>query len=104
MGELVGTSLFDLENKECGKCGMKKHTEESKNCCKDISVVVKTGDSHTFFQSVYDLTVFSIATPEKYSSIYEIPSKQESNNILYGSHSPPLLEYPLFIQHHNFRI
>ena len=64
MGELVGTSLFDLSDSDCGKCGMKKHTEASKECCKDVSIVIKTGDSHTFFQTAYDFTLTAfIITP-----------------------------------------
>lgn len=104
MGELVGTSLFDLKNKECGKCGMKKHTQESKDCCKDVSIVVKPGDSHTFSQPVYDLNFFSLTTPEIPFTVYDVKIKQERNIITYWAHGPPLLKNPLFIQHQNFRI
>ncbi len=56
MGELVGTSLFDLKDDECGKCGMIKHPPASKDCCKHISIVFKTSDSHIFSQMVYDFS------------------------------------------------
>ena len=104
MGELVGSSLFNTKNKSCGKCGMEKHTEESKDCCKDISIVIKSGDSHTFFQPVYDLNFFSPVIPEIIFIICDVRINPYSNNTLYRAHSPPLLEYPLFIQHQNFRI
>jgi len=83
---------------------MEKHTEESKDCCKDISIVIKSGDSHTFFQPVYDLNFFSPVIPEIIFIICDVRINPYSNNTLYRAHSPPLLEYPLFIQHQNFRI
>lgn len=104
MGELVGSSLFNTNDKACGKCGMEKHTEESKDCCKDVSIVIKSGDSHTFFQPVYDLTSLSPAIPENNFTICDVRINPHSNNTTYRTHSPPLLEYPLFIQHQNFRI
>ena len=104
MSELVGTSLFDLKNKECGKCGMKKHTEESKNCCKDVSIVVKPGDSHTFSQPAYDLNFFSLTTPEIPFAIYDVRIKRERNIITYRTHNPPLLNHSLFLRFGNFRI
>ena len=104
MGELVDSSLFNTRNEACGKCGMQKHTEESKDCCKDVSIVIKSGDSHTFFQPVYDCNSFSLAIPENNFTICDVRIKQDSDNTTYRAHSPPLLEYPLFIQHQNFRI
>ena len=104
MGELVGYSLINTENESCGKCGMEKHAEESKDCCKDVSIVVKTADSHTFFQPVYDVISFTLAIPENHSIICDVSIKQERNQKTYRAHSPPLLKYPLFIQHQNFRI
>jgi hypothetical protein len=104
MGELVGTSLFDLHNKECGKCGMPKHSEASKGCCKDVSIVVKASDAHTFSQTVYDFKGFTFivpVTPYVATSI-NIPSSQTVN--AFRAHGPPLLPLPLFIQFGNFRI
>ena len=104
MGELVGLSLFNTRNNACGKCGMEKHTEESKDCCKDVSIVIKSGDSHTFFQPVYDYNSFWLAIPENSYTICGVRVKPHSNKATYCAHSPPLLKYPLFIQHQNFRI
>lgn len=104
MGELAGVSLFDLKSKECGKCGMKKHTEASKDCCKDVSIVIKSGDAHTFFQPVYDFNSFSLAIPENRFTVCDVRIKQDSNNTTYRAHSPPLLKYSLFLQYQNFRI
>lgn len=104
MGELVGASLFDLKSKECGKCGMKKHTEASKDCCKDISIVVRTGDFHTFSQTVYDFNFPSLIIPEVPSIICDVRTFQEEDSKRYRAHSPPLLKYSLFLQYQNFRI
>jgi len=103
MGELVGASLFDLKSKECGKCGMKKHSEASKDCCKDVSIVVKTGDSHTFSQTVYDFNFLSII-PNAPSILWGTKIFKEEDAKLYRAHSPPLLKYPLFLKYQNFRI
>ena len=104
MGELVGTSLFDMRDDECGKCGMKKHTEASKNCCKDVSIVIKVGDSHTFSQPVYDIHSFTYILPDIYfvTADLSIPKGKTENS--YRAHSPPLQKNPLFIQFGNFRI
>lgn len=104
MGELVGTSLFDLRDDACGKCGMEKHTEESKDCCKDLSITIKTDDPHTFSQTVYDFNSFEFLLPaiQLVSSNASITETQTEN--LYRVHSPPLLKHPLFLQFGNFRI
>jgi hypothetical protein len=104
MGELVGFSLFDTQSKACGKCGMEKHTEESKDCCKDVSIVIKPGDSHTFSQPDYNLTFCLLTIAESHFTICELRIKQSSNNTTYCSHSPPLLKQPFFIQYQNLRI
>jgi hypothetical protein len=104
MGELVGTSLFSLKDRKCGKCGMEKHTEESKDCCKDVSIDIKTKDSHTFSHAAIDLPVFNVVVPDfEYSysaaTVSIIPTENTCR-----AHSPPLLKNPLFIQFGNFRI
>lgn len=104
MGELVGTSLFDLRDEECGKCGMKKHTEASKDCCKDVSIVIKTGDSHTFSQAVYDFSSISFNIPAICFISTDINFPKESTETLYRAHSPPLSKNPLFIQFGDLRI
>lgn len=104
MGELVGSSLFNTRNDACGKCGMQKHTEENKGCCKDVSIVIKSGDSHTFSLPVYDFNSFLTVIPENHFTICDLRIKKNSNNTTYRVHSPPLPECPLFIQHQNFRI
>jgi hypothetical protein len=104
MGELVGTSLFDLHDAACGKCGMPKHTEASKDCCKDVSIVIKADDAHTFSQTVYDFQVLAFILPDAcfIANSFTTPASQTVN--AYRAHSPPLLQLPLFIQFGNFRI
>ena len=105
MGELVGISLFNTNNQSCEKCGMKKHTDESKDCCKDVSIVVKTGDSHTYSQSTYTFNIFSPAIPDNYFTTVKVIINLDNNSTtLYRANSPPLPEQPLFIRHRNFRI
>jgi hypothetical protein len=104
MGELVGTSLFDLHDEACGKCGMPKHTEASKDCCKDVSIVIKADDAHTFSQTVYDIQAYTFILPDVHfiANSFNIPAFQTVN--AYRAHSPPLLHLPLFIQFGSFRI
>ena len=104
MGELVGTSLFKLPGKACGKCGMPKHTEAGKRCCKDVSIVIKSGDEHTFSQTVYDFQASAFILPFTCTNAYcfNIPVFQTVN--AYRVHSPPLLQLSLFKQFGNFRI
>jgi hypothetical protein len=104
MGEFVGASLLDLKEEECGKCGMQKHTEESKNCCKDVPIVIKTNDSHTFSQIAYDIGTSTFISPTVYfiSDGLSILKAQTEN--LYRGHSPPLPSSSLYIRFQNFRI
>lgn len=104
MGELVGTSLFHPGDNECGKCGMKKHAEASKDCCKDVSIVVKAGGAHTFSQPDYNVLsfVFTLPPADVICTSLNIPQGNFKN--LYRAHSPPLLKQPLFILFNNFRI
>lgn len=104
MGELVGVSLLDLKSKECGKCAMKKHTEAGKDCCKDVSIVAKNGDFHTFSQTTYDFNFPTLIMPEVPSIMCHVKTFQEEDSKIYRAHSPPLLKYPLFLIHQNFRI
>jgi hypothetical protein len=104
MGELVSTSLIGSNDPECGKCGMKKHIEASKDCCKDVSIVLKSGDSHIFHQAVFNFQDITFILPV----IHCIPprfniSAVQTENLLRAP-GPPLLKYPLFIQYRNFRI
>jgi hypothetical protein len=103
MGELVNISLFGSSDAACGKCGMEKHTA-NKDCCKDISILVKGADTHNFSQSVYDFhaSSFILSVTHFVSSCLNFPQTEIAN--LYRAHSPPLLRYPLFIQLRNFRI
>lgn len=104
MGELVGTSMFSLKNDECGKCGMQKHTEASKDCCKDVSITIKNNDSHTFSQPVYDFNSFAFLLPLVQLATVNPDIRQAQTENLYRAHSPPLLKHPLFLQFGNFRI
>jgi hypothetical protein len=104
MGDFVGTSLFDFRDKECGKCGMKKHTEASKDCCKDVSIVIKVSDSHTFSQTAYDFHAFTIILPVTQYICTSANTSDAQLEKSFRAHSPPLLSTPLFIQFRNFRI
>jgi hypothetical protein len=104
MGELVGISLLDLRDDACAKCGMEKHADGSKDCCKDVSITIKTGDPHTFSPTVHDFNSFEFILP----AIQLVPSKvnitEAQKENLCRAHSPPLLKHPLFLQFGNFRI
>jgi hypothetical protein len=104
MGEFVGTSLFSFDDKECGKCGMKKHTEASKDCCKDVSIVVKTSDSHTFAAVTYNFQSFDDVTPPiaVFFPDLNIPLTETENT--YRAHSPSLQQEALFLWFRNIRI
>jgi hypothetical protein len=105
MGELVSFSLFHANDKECGKCGMKKHTSASKNCCKDVLTVVKSDDSHKAAQFSHDIgnISFTPAIVSNYTCSNVAP--RPITYALHSIHAPPLLQkQPLFIQHQNFRI
>ena len=104
MGKLVGTSLFDPGGNECVKCGMQKHTGESKGCCTDISIVIKASDSHTFSQTVYDIRAFAYIIPatQFINTSINVSSAQTEN--VFRAQGPPLLKNPLFIQFRNLRI
>jgi len=104
MGELVSSSLFGSGDKECGKCGMKKHIGAANDCCKDVSIVIKAGDSHTFSPAVYDFPAFSFILTVLHfiAPGFKITTSQTAN--LYGAHGPPLLKHSLFIHFRNFRI
>jgi hypothetical protein len=105
MGELISSSLFGSKGDECGKCGMKKHTEDAgKDCCKDVCIVVKSGDLHTFSQTVCTLPAFQFISPliPFLSFNFSIPRTYIKN--LFRPHSPPALHHPLFILLQTFRI
>ena len=104
MGELVGTSLFSLQDDECGKCGMKKHTDASKDCCKDITVVIKNAESHTSSQVVYDFSSLTFDLPNAALASCDLQIEDSPVNKIYRAHSPPLRKVPLFLQLGNFRI
>jgi len=104
MGELVGTSLFSMQDDACGKCGMDKHTEENKGCCKDVSITVKSNDSHTFSQAVYDVSSPIVLFPPIPLVSSGVIYPETSTENLYRAHSPPLLSEPLFLRFGNFRI
>lgn len=104
MGDLVGTSLFDFRDDACGKCGMEKHTEESKNCCKDVSITVKSDDTYTYSQPDFNMPPQLAAIfPMQLSpiNIAFLPGQPEK---ILGLHSPPLLTQCLFIRFGNFRV
>jgi hypothetical protein len=104
MGELVNFSMFISKDKKCGKCGMEKHTDANNECCKDIPVVIKGEDSHTFSQAAYNLPAFTFNTTSNEfcngAFLLELQTG-DINNIL---SLPPLIKKPLFLQFRNIRI
>jgi hypothetical protein len=105
MGELVNTSLFNTNDGQCGKCGMDKHTEASKDCCKDVPIVIKSGDSHTFSQTVYNFNYSPIILPDPPFYTSNVNFIEEMADNVFWSHAPPsVLKKPLYIQYHNFRV
>lgn len=104
MGKFAGTSLFDLDENKCDKCGMEEGVGESKGCCTDISFVIKASESHTFTQTVYDfrfLAYIISATQFITASIYGQIAQTEN---VFRPQGPPLQKNPLFIQFRNFRV
>jgi hypothetical protein len=104
MGEWISFSLYQEADKECGKCGMEKHTEESKDCCKDISIVAKSDNDHPYSQFSYDLSSPVLTLPPLTAQENLTYPTCSIAQILYRDHSPPLHLIPLFIQFQNFRI
>jgi hypothetical protein len=104
MGEWVSFSLYHKADKKCDKCGMEKHTEESKNCCKDISIVAKSDNNHPYSQLSYDLNSPVFILLPLTGQVNLTPSTCSIEQVLYRDHSPPLHLTPLFIQFQNFRI
>jgi hypothetical protein len=104
MGELVGTSLFDFKDEECAKCGMEKHGESTRDCCKDVSITIKSDGSHTLSQAVYDFNSYPVLICAAHLPPvnFEIPKNLDQAS--YHSHSPPLSKHSLFLQFGNFRI
>ncbi len=104
MGELINSSLFNSNSDSCGKCGMEKHSDETKDCCKDLSIVIKTPDSHNFLEAVYDFNPPLIFLPAISLILLNLHEYSEEVDKVSHVYSPPLLKCPLFIQHCNFRI
>lgn len=112
MGELVGASFLTTNGDECSKCGMNKHllaenakqAESDSGCCKDVSIVIRTGDYHTFSPATYGINSFTSLLPAITTNFAFAPApvatKKEK---IHGTHSPPLLN-PLFLQFRNIRI
>lgn len=104
MGELVGNSLFSSQDSPCVKCGMESHGKENDNCCKDVSLLLKTGDSHIYSQVYYDFN-FSLADISSFSP--ESSTISVYKRFAYPvckAHSPPLLNTSIIIRQHGFRI
>jgi hypothetical protein len=104
MGEYVGSSLFNSGEGRCDNCGMKKHAEAGNDCCKDISVAVKTGEDHNFFQASYDISFLLLAIPEPAFITFNTAINLACFAVNYRMLSPPLAKHPRFIQYQNFRI
>jgi len=105
MGELVGKSLLSFKNQECGKCGMKKHTAETKDCCQDISTLIKSSEDHNYSTTTYAIHHPDIIVPAPPIVLYLIGDVAvRENNTIYLPNGPPGYERPLYIQFQNFRI
>jgi hypothetical protein len=103
MGQLVSYSVFGLIDKDCGKCGMKNHTDASKDCCKDIPIILKSDDFHTSSQIVYTFHALTFILPSvDFISISLISEVQKEN--IRDVFNPPKIAGPLFIYFCNIRI
>jgi hypothetical protein len=104
MGELASMSVFAATDKECDKCGMEKHSNDSKGCCKDVTVIsVKSEDHHMASEILSDFGVFSFIIPPA-NSAPAFQSNPVSLKSPYTFYPPPGLKQPYFIQYSNFRI
>ena len=104
MGELVGISLFDFKDDDCLKCGMDKHSKESDGCCIDVSVSVKSGDTHDYLQATYDINnlFFNLNLAPQWNLKTDWPTEDPKN--FYPTHSPPGRRPSRYILFGNWRI
>ncbi|TWI82600.1 HYC_CC_PP family protein [Chitinophaga japonensis] len=105
MGKLESVSIFHGEDRECSICGMKKHTDASKGCCKDVTL--SSGKSDDYHISSHVLATFNtsvIFTPLIFNITVVQVSIQKPSITTYMAHAPPLQKQPLFLQFRNFRI
>jgi len=85
MDKISGLSLGDTEQKDCGKCGMKKGGEA---CCKDELKFVKLNETHKLQVDNYQLQppVIDITTIHVLLAVVPVV---ESKTIRVHSHAPP---------------
>ena len=100
MGEFEGSSLFHDTNNKCGKCGMEKHDQSDKDCCKDI--VIKSDDAQLSTHFDYHLEILCVTQRElSHRFIFYIPEIREPFADIKG---PLLQPVSLFLWNNNFRI
>lgn len=104
MGEFDGYSLFRSPDKKCGKCGMEKHSQSSKGCCKDISVCLKATDSHNSSLVYSNASLSPVLAPVFFCVVQGIILDDQTIDTISWAHGPGLLKKPLYLQHRNFRI
>ena len=106
MGELAGVSMFHSVDKECNKCGMKRHLSDNKGCCEDVVINVKSTESHISSPTLFVpdsnsyIQYLPPAFPHLISVIFETPTLYAR----YLANAPPLINQSLLILYQNFRI
>lgn len=105
MGELVSTSMFPVTDSACSKCGMDRHTEKNKDCCKDVSVSVSTGEPHLYANAcLTEPAKYFELTPSLYFVLIYPIEEPVASETPYLLQAPALYKRPLYLQHRNFRI
>ena len=103
MDRLASTSLFSVEAKKCGQCGMEIH--QSNGCCHDeVKIVKMNEDQNKTLIAVYEIPSFDpiAITPSAYiaAAFYHADEQRHFHN-----HSPPLLSaQDTYLQNNVFRI
>ena len=105
MGELESISLYHGGDKECGKCGMKKHTAASKGCCKDVTLSSERSNDYHISSEVPPIFNTSVlVTPSIFYCTITPVSTEVCLTAINQANGPPLIKQPLFLQYENFRI
>ena len=104
MGKLVGASLMQHEDHKCGRCGMKKKTNNG--CCKDEHKIIKTDQEHMQAAKVlFDQSnqlIAEMPIQHYYCNSYPVTTTLSVTKM----YSPPLLwrDCPIYLKVRNIRI
>ena len=104
MGQLVNCTLINSQSGICSKCGMEKHPDHEKDCCKDISLLVKTSHSHLLIPVNVEVNGQYTGISENLYFQYRYVTDVQLNIYSKKSADPPRQNLSLFICNRNFRI